>query len=143
MKKYLLLAMLTANVVYAQHMYREASDSCYKNNLWYQVTDLYDASGESSFRCDYCGIYYWSETAKNTHQKTCKYRPHIIFDYDVTGNRTEREIINYHHGLRVISYYESLPFHDNMQRLTLGVNHVAILFKRDESDKENPSRELA
>lgn len=127
----------------AQHMYREASDNCLKNNLWYQVIDLCDAPGESAYRCDYCGLYYQTVTAKNTHKKVCKYRPHIEYDYDKGGNRTAKRTYNYHHGRKIISYNESRPYDQRLHSVLPGINTVAILLKRDESEDESSTKGIA
>lgn len=135
MKNYLLLFLLTTNVVYAQHMYREANDNCYKNNNWYHVTELCDAPGESSDRCDYCGKYFTYGTI-NAHKKTCKYRSYIKFKYDKGGNREERNTFNYHNGRKIVSYNESNPYDQRLHSILPGLNTVAILFKRDEFEEE-------
>lgn len=143
MKKLLLLFSAFSNMVYAQHMYREASDNCFKNNYWYQVSDLCDAPGESSLRCDYCGLYYYSTSAKESHQKTCKYRRHIEFDYDGTGNRTEKRTIDYHHGRKRISYNDNTPLNRNVRGTMIGLGPAAIILKREEADSEANKEEIA
>lgn len=111
MKKLLLIMLLTAGVQLAgaQHMHREAGDNCMINNQWYQVTDVCTGQGESQLRCDYCGLYFNNRNARISHQATCKYRPHIEYDYDNAGNRTERDMINYHWGTRVTAFNSSQP----------------------------------
>lgn len=144
MKNYLLLFLLTTNVVYAQHMYREAGDNCKtKEGKWYHAMDVCYEDEISSDRCDYCGLYFWSTTEKSVHMKTCNYRPRIIFEYDAAGNRTKKESIKYHHGRKIISYNESLPFDGSMRKLMLSVNPVAILLKKDEQECEYSSEGLA
>lgn len=144
MKKYLLLFLLTTNVVYAQHMYREAGDNCVSGGQWYHTTsNVCFEDAKADFRCTYCGLYFDSQTGLTTHMKACNYRPRIIFKYDAAGNRTEREIIKYHHGRKIISYNESLPFDGSMRKLMLSVNPVAILLKKDEQECEYSSEGLA
>jgi hypothetical protein len=90
-------------------MHREAGDNCKLNNLWYQVEDVCECNEPSYLRCDYCGLYFTNRNARLAHQETCRYRPHIEYQYDDGGNRTERKTENYHWGRRVTAWSVSLP----------------------------------
>lgn len=137
MKKLLFLLIAVTNTLYAQRMYRESTDNCKINNLWYRVNDVCDAQGESSLRCDYCGLYYWSVTEKNTHQKTCKYRPHIEYDYDEAGNRTERRTFNYHWGRKVVAYNNDNTSSNKVKNKSLLFDSIIVVLRKKESEYES------
>lgn len=161
MKKLMLLLLLSANAqimiqdnkleicvtstAFAQHMYREAGDNCKLNNKWYQVTDLCNSPEQSSLRCEYCGLYFTTVTLRNTHQKTCKHRPHIEFEYDNAGNRIERVIENYRLGGRVVAYNHNVPTEPQRgnQDLAMRIVPVAFAIKRDELEMQNKKNNLA
>lgn len=134
-KQFLFLLLATVlQAASAQHMYRESTDNCNMVGMWYHVNDVCTASGESALRCDYCGIYYNSVSAKNSHQKGCKYRPKIDFGYDAVGNRTSRKSQYYHWGKKITAYNESGPFSTHF-RLTSGSKLMAVILRRNESEE--------
>lgn len=152
MKRYLLLLLLAANLqpavrdkgielrvsstVTAQHMYREASDNCLRNNMWYRVSGVCDApGGESPLRCEYCGLYYPSTSARNTHQQSCSYAPQIEYEYDNSGNRTRRDTKYYRWGKRTTALNESSPL-SSPSGYRSSLSPVAIIQRRKESSSE-------
>lgn len=122
----------------AQHMYRESTDNCLAGGQWYRVD--YDSvctgNVRSDLRCDYCGLYFWSKSERDSHQKTCKYRPWIKFKYDDAGNRTERNSQYFHWGNRVTAYNQSGP-----SGHTLGasreLNLAAVILRRKKSGDDS------
>lgn len=136
------LEICVTSPIFAQHMYREAGDNCKLNNKWYQVTELCDGSELSSLRCEYCGLYFTTVALRNTHQKTCKHRPHIEFEYDNAGNRIERVVENYRLGRRMVAYNCNVPTEPQRGNLDLAMWIIPVSFaiKRDELEldkKEN------
>ena len=114
----------------AQHMYKEAGDNCQKGNKWYMVSELCDGAEESTHTCQYCGLYFSLERDRKSHQRKCKFRPHIEYEYDKSGNRIERRTINYRQGYKVVADNEPITHRDDLE-FFFNFTFIAILQKKE------------
>ena len=123
-------SLVIGTEVMAQHMYKEAGDNCQKGNKWYMVSELCEGADESSHTYQYCGLYFTLERDRNTHQRICKFRPHIEYEYDKSGNRIERRTIHYRQGYKVVADNEPITHRNGLEYL-FNFTFVAILQKNE------------